>query len=189
MSETVQSIVSPKTGKYIRVGGPAYQDLLKDTKYAAKAKKAKRVTRPAPGTKNHQTGRVTKAASVNLPKAKPASLAKTLATLPPSRKTKKASLERSMSREKEGRGSRTRGWAAAAPQKGRERNELKAKCGDACFLKPGTKGFPICPASRLGQGCKVDCRGIIAAKVRAGEWNYGRVEEAAAKLAKKYGCE
>jgi hypothetical protein len=189
MPDKVQSIVNPKTGKYIRVNGPTYKDLLTDPKYAAQVKKAKRVTRPAPGSKTRHTGRVTKSASVNLPKTKPASLAKTLAALPPSRKTKKASLERSIERKKEGQGSSTRGWAAAAPQKGRERSELKAKCGDQCFLKPDNKGFPICPAPRLGQGCKVDCRGIIAAKVRAGEWNYKHVEEAAAKLAKKYNCE
>lgn len=60
------------------------------------------------------------------------------------------------------------GWHALAPRKGSERNELKAKCGDACFLRPEDNGFPICAAlDRTEAPCAIDCRGLAAAKSRS----------------------
>lgn len=61
-----------------------------------------------------------------------------------------------------------KGWHELAPRKGKERDELKAKCGDACFLRPEDNGFPICAAlSRTKSPCTVDCRGLAAAKSRS----------------------
>jgi hypothetical protein len=60
--------------------------------------------------------------------------------------------------------------------------------GDDCFLLPKRNAFPVCASLRTKQGCKVDCRGIIAAKVRAGQWKYEDVKKAAIALEKKYGC-
>ena len=61
-----------------------------------------------------------------------------------------------------------KGWHELAPRKGKERNELKAKCGDACFLRPDDNGFPICAAlTRTNTPCAVDCRGLAAAKSRS----------------------
>lgn len=61
-----------------------------------------------------------------------------------------------------------KGWHELAPRKGKERDELKAKCGDACFLRPEDNGFPICAAlSRTKSPCAVDCRGLAAAKSRS----------------------
>jgi len=151
------SIISPKTGKWITIKGQAYQSLLKSPQYATKAKNAKRVLRPKPGSKTSHAGRELEASQVRLPRS-----GKTTA--------------------------KARGWGAAAPRRGRERKELKDKCGDECFLRPDAMGFPVCPALREGKGCKVDCRGIIAAKLRAGEWKYEHVREVADKLASKYGC-
>lgn len=181
-------IKSPKTGRYITVGGPAYVKLLESKRYAPKVKSAEKVKRPSPGTKTRLSGKVTPSSRVSLQKATPRKLSKTLASTPSSRRAKRASLRTSMEKEGEGRGSRTRGWAAAAPQRGRERHALKEKCGDECFLMPDTESFPICAALREGRGCKVDCRGVTAAKVRASQWKYPRTAKVADELERKYKC-
>lgn len=110
--------------------------------------------------------------------ANPRSLESTLRSTPRSRRRIRDKLQQSIRKEKrESKKSATRGWNAAKPQKGRERNELFDKCGEACFLQPRTKGFPICAALREGQGCKIDCRGLASAEVRAGQWGYDNVEK------------
>jgi hypothetical protein len=66
----------------------------------------------------------------------------------------------------------TRGWAAASPQRGKERKELFNKCGSRCFLLPQTFGYPICEALRVTgkkSACKFDCKGILSAKIRASQ--------------------
>ena len=90
-------------------------------------------------------------------------------------------------RQNEGRGIRTRGWKARAPKKGRERHRLMAECGEACFLKPDTEGFPICPRCSLQGECKceIDCGGVQAAKIRAAQWKYPGVEAKADKMLKR----
>lgn len=185
----VEYIRSPESGRYVKVGGGTYNRLLKDKTYASKAKRARRIKRPAPGTKTkHPHGRVTSARNVTLPKANPRSLKRTLKTIPESRQARRKHLESMMKHKGKGRGGRTRGWAAAAPQKGRERHELMEKCGDQCFLFPETEGFPICAALREGRGCKVDCRGVTSALVRAKQWNYPRAAKSANALERKYKC-
>lgn len=154
-------IVSPKTGKHITVGGPTYNQLLK-TNYASAVKKAEIVTKPARSTHQRQYGKTTSVKEVH--------------------------LQKSPVKQKSGRGGKTKGWKDAAPKRGAERHELKHKCGSTCFLKPDSEGFPICAALRSGKGCKVDCRGIIAAKVRAGIWDYKDVHDVAVKLGEEYGC-
>lgn len=176
-------IKSPKTGRDILVDGPAYEALLKSRTYGPKAKNAKRFTkkRPSKRISNTRSPR-----SVSLPRAKVASAKKTLNSLPKSRKSVRKSAENVMKRKGEGRGSATRGWGAAAPQRGRERNALMRKCGRECFLDPATESFPICAALRTGQGCSVDPRGLAAAKVRAGQWKYRKVAKRASQLQKRY---
>lgn len=151
-------IISPKSKKLILVDGPTYNQLL-STKYASAVKKAEIVKKPK---KSHQR-----------------QYGKTTSTV---------HLKKSNVRISSGRGGKTKGWKDAAPKRGAERHELKKKCGNECFLKPDSEGFPICASLKYGKGCKVDCRGIIAAKVRSGEWDYKDVHEAAMKLSKKYGC-
>ena len=59
------------------------------------------------------------------------------------------------------------GWGVAAPRGMRERRSLARRCGaKKCFLRPSNLGYPIC--SYRG-GCKVDCRGLSAARYRAGQ--------------------
>ena len=93
-----------------------------------------------------------------------------------------------MEREKEGRGIKTRGWSARAPTRGKERHQLKAECGDKCFLLPELEKFPICPSPRITGGksvCEIDCGGVQAAKVRAAQWKYPEVEAKADVLLEK----
>ena len=119
---------------------------------------------------------------MDLKNSEPRPLKETLADVPKSRRAVRRDLKTQISRRKEGRGSRTRGWKAAAPQKGRERQALMEKCGEGCFLQPDTKGFPICAALREGQGCSIDCRGVTSALVRANQWGYSDVAGLARKI-------
>jgi len=113
-------------------------------------------------------------------------LKKVLTMLPSSRRAKKSKLRKVIKsvQRGEGRGSRTRGWAAMSPQRGRERNELMAKCGAKCFLLPELKKFPVCSALRVGEGCKFNCKGILSAKIRARQYKYPEVAQLAKNLEK-----
>lgn len=184
----IDYIKSPKTGRWIKVGGDAYEKLLESKTYGAATKKAHKVKREEPGGKTRQGGKTTQAKSIKLEKASPRTLRQTLSNVPKSRKAKRSALKTQIERSEDGRGKKTRGWAAAAPQKGTERHQLKKKCGDSCFLKPEAEGFPICAALREHQGCKVDCRGVTAAKVRASQWKYPVVYREASNLERKYRC-
>ncbi len=189
MSKKQDFIVSPKSGKKIRVEGDTYNNLLKDKKYASAVKSAKIERGPARGIQR-QKGEIPKLEDIkrNLEKSKPQQLAKTIKNVPKTRKTQILRLKTMIDNEGNPKGKSLRGWGAAAPQRGKERHELMHACGRECFLKPDTEGFPICAALREGNGCKVDCRGIIAAKVRAGEWKYSDVIKATKILEKEYGC-
>lgn len=60
-----------------------------------------------------------------------------------------------------------KGWKEIAPKVGSERNALKAKAGDACFLRPQDNGYPICPKLSVTDNVpKVSCQGLAAAKNR-----------------------
>ena len=78
----------------------------------------------------------------------------------------------------DGRGSRTRGWREASPKGGEQREALKKKCGDTCFLLPEKNKFPICRPD----SCVPDCRGILSAKIRARQYGYEDVVVKAQKL-------
>lgn len=100
-------------------------------------------------------------------------------------KAKKRSPKRSVKRPPKrsvGRGGRTRGWKAAAPARGRERSVMKKKCGSKCFLSPAKNGYPICARNT----CKPDCRGIISAKVRAGQYKEKSVMALARQMERKF---
>ena len=118
-----------------------------------------------------------------MPKSKQTVLIYTLGTLPKSRVARRTKLQAQIKRANDGRGSRTRGWAAMAPQRGRERSELYRKCGPKCFLMPPNK-FPICDAPRMNTGCRINCRGVMAAKIRAAQWKYPVVYARASALYK-----
>lgn len=96
------------------------------------------------------------------------------------------SYRRTSQRKGSARGSATRGWRAAAPQKGRERHELLARCGAKCFLSPETEGFPICPKLALTRGNADPClpmrQGVHAADSRARQWKHDSQAEMAQRI-------
>lgn len=80
-----------------------------------------------------------------------------------------------------GKGGRTRGWRADSPKKGRERHSMRHRCPECFLVKP--EGFPVCD-----KNCNYDCRGVTAAKVRAGQYHYPEAKAKAERLEKELGC-
>jgi hypothetical protein len=105
-----------------------------------------------------------------------------LKTLPESRYYKTQQLERVSQRAHEGRGSPTRGWAAVAPQRGRERHDLKSRCGAKAFLDPEHEKFPVMSASRYNNKCEVSCQGVQAAYNRANQYKHFDIARKAEQL-------
>lgn len=83
--------------------------------------------------------------------------------------------------------SRTLGWKVDAPKKGSERHMLKQQCGNQCFLKPETEGFPICAKCVNDKcSCKIDCRGLASAKVRAHQYHHEELYDAIDRLQQQH---
>ena len=181
-------IKNPVTKKWITVRGKVYADLLK-TEYAPNTKRAKRYMRPSPGVKTSlltPKDKKIRTPNVHYPKAKPTSLKRELKSVSSS---KKALKEHGLDMLSNKQHSKTRGWSLVAPQRGKERQDLMNSCGAPCFLLPDKKGFPICQRiTPKNKSCKVDCRGIHAAGIRAKEWGYSGVYAQTEKLKKQYGC-
>lgn len=76
----------------------------------------------------------------------------------------------------------TKGWSDRSPKRGSERHQLKAECGDKCFLDPQNEKFPICASPKLGRGCEIDMGGVQSAYIRARQWNYPKVAEQAREI-------
>ena len=100
------------------------------------------------------------------------------------------SLRRSMKNVGKGRGSRTRGWAANAPQTGKPRSRLMERCGGKCFLLPSRKKFPVCrKVYKNGSAdCKPMCSGVTSALVRSRQYGYKKVARKVKALQKKLRC-
>ena len=101
--------------------------------------------------------------------------------------SKREKLERMIEeqRAQEGRGIKSRGWAARSPTRGSERHQLKKECGNECFLLPDQEKFPVCQSPRMTGGvsdCRVDCGAAQSALVRARQYNYDDVAEKAKAL-------
>jgi len=162
-SSSSLSVESPVSGRWIVVGGPAYQDLLRLGYTDAQLRRGGMSARPRP-RRRHSS----RSGQRHPSRAQ--------------RRMRVSKSSRSSTRGK-GRGSRTRGWSKAAPRRGKERRALKKKCGDACFLNPEHNAFPICAKlSQSSSSCEIDCRGVQAAKIRAAQWGYTNIEKAANKL-------
>ena len=78
----------------------------------------------------------------------------------------------------------TKGWKKSAPKLLSERRSLKKKCGTKCFLSPKDLKFPICKKN----SCKVDCKGLVAAKVRSNQFKYKSIAKRADSMIKKRKC-
>lgn len=179
-------VVNPQTGRPILVGGPVHKRLMQSG--VAQFSQAPGLVRATHGVSMPLTpsrlGNIRK-----LPVASPMPMKSLLGTKLPTHLQKRlVKLVEAQSRG-EGRGSRTRGWSAMEPKKGRERHQMKAKCGNSCFLQPENEGFPICrKLSLTGGQCKVDCKGLQSAYVRARQWKHTEVANQAKALAKLFGC-
>lgn len=176
-------IRNPETQKWITTRGKVYADLLKSP-YAKKARQATRHMRPSPGSQTRHIKAPNQQTSY--PKAKP-SLKKELKSVPKTRR-RLGLYGKDMIANAKSNNNKTKGWSLVAPQAGVERHDLMQVCGPTCFLLPGNEGFPICQSLRVSKSCKVDCRGIHAASIRARQWKYEDVYSKSQKLKKQYQC-
>lgn len=182
MSTSLQElyVYDPTTGRPIRVGGPTWEKRYanrdpKTFRFAYTKPPRKRKPKKTPLSPQHMR----EILAMSLHQPIPLSELREETTQPFLRRRLKTQIRR----KGEGRGSRTRGWAAAAPQRGRPRKELMKKCGRKCFLYPEQLKFPICRKCYQGKcDCAIDCRGVTAAKVRAREWKYPQIAEAATEI-------
>lgn len=78
----------------------------------------------------------------------------------------------------------TRGWSKQAPKLRSERKTMLSKCGSKCFLLPTKMKFPICSKNT----CKLSCKGIVSAKIRASQWKYRDVAKQADRLIQRKKC-
>lgn len=74
-------------------------------------------------------------------------------------------------------------WSEVAPKTKAQRQQLIQICGSTCFLMPDKLKFPVCTPD-----CKVSCKGLIAARVRARQWNYPEVDKKVSEYYKKANC-
>lgn len=172
-------VVNPNTGKTIRVGGPTY------VKVFGKASVTGQVVtkrRPSRASADEEVPKILVEQIVAMKTATVEELKDTL------ERTTQPSLRRLLAeqikKQRDARGSRTRGWAASAPKPGKPRQVLKRACGDSAFLMPKELKFPIVAKCGSGQeetkcNCKVDCRGVLAALIRARQYGYTNVANAA----------
>ena len=96
---------------------------------------------------------------------------------------KKVKRSKKVVKSPKNKGSRTRGWAKEAPRRVKERASMLKKCGSKCFLMPKEKKFPVC-----SKNCKLSCKGLLSAKIRASQYKYGNVIRRSTKLMKTHRC-
>ena len=74
-------------------------------------------------------------------------------------------------------------WSQIAPKTKAQRQQLIQICGSTCFLMPNELKFPVCTPD-----CEVSCKGLIAARIRARQWNYPEVDKKVSEYYKKANC-
>lgn len=156
----VNKVLNPDTGRYILIDGPVFNELLKKGYKRKDLLSSKK-----------------KFSAYEKPKEKEYT-----------KKQKKELLKTPIQGKKITTG--VKGWAEIKPKNMADKRRLAKECPDQCFLVPDKLKFPICPKCKKGKPCKCvqDCRGLIAAKSRAGAWKYNQVKSMADKIAKKKGC-
>jgi ferredoxin-like protein FixX len=100
-----------------------------------------------------------------------------------SKKSKKSQTKRKSSPKKQKKPEEWTKWSQIAPKTKAQRQQLIQICGSTCFLMPNELKFPVCT-----QDCKVSCKGLIAARVRARQWNYPEVDKKVSKYYKEANC-
>ena len=74
-------------------------------------------------------------------------------------------------------------WSEVAPKTKAQRQQLIQICGSSCFLLPDQLKFPVCTSD-----CNVNCKGLIAARIRARQWNYPEVDKKVSEYYKEANC-
>jgi hypothetical protein len=170
-------VANPRTGKYIRVDGPTYRSL--SNSFDVRSLPRRRMSVPAKRNLGApMSARALQAAIANKMRKPPSLKTELKTTVQPAKRRK---LLQEIKRSSNKRGSRTRGWAAAAPRPGKDRRLMHEKCGDKCFLRSESKAFPICAKN----SCEIDCRAVTAAKVRAAQFGYQDVLQAVHQIESK----
>lgn len=101
----------------------------------------------------------------------------------PTKNSKKNKVKRKSSPKKEKKPAEWTKWSEVAPKTKAQRQQLIQICGSTCFLMPQKLKFPVCTPD-----CKVSCKGLIAARVRARQWNYPEVDKKVSQYYKKANC-
>ena len=96
---------------------------------------------------------------------------------------KKNQVKRKTSPKKQKKPAEWTKWSEVAPKTKAQRQQLIQICGSTCFLMPDKLKFPVCTPD-----CKVSCKGLIAARVRARQWNYPEVDKKVSTYYKKANC-
>ena len=73
----------------------------------------------------------------------------------------------------------SRGWGRKAPRTRRERERVRDKCGDYCFLGRDMS-FPVC--SKYTRKCRRDRAGVCAAKYRADQHDHKEIARKARRI-------
>jgi len=188
-------VINPKTGRPIRVGGPTYKTLKREGYEVSTLPRGsrKRPSRKLSFEEQPELSDTLLSKTLQLKKASPLDFEKLYVRAhEPSIRRK---LKEQMKNKQKGRGSRTRGWGAAHPRRGPQRREVLKQCGEGCFLMPRDSSgklvlkFPVCPKCFQGEcSCEVSCAGVTSAKVRAAQWKYPHVYEAASLIEEKLNC-
>ena len=100
----------------------------------------------------------------------------------PKKSAKRSASKRSAAKRSVKRSVQVRGWARMSPKRGSERHKLLKNCGKKCFLDPKNEKYPICAK---GKGCKINCGGLLAAKIRARQYKHDDIARLAERLEKK----
>jgi len=100
-----------------------------------------------------------------------------------SKKSKKSQTKRKSSPKKQKKPEEWTKWSQIAPKTKAQRQQLIQICGSTCFLMPNKLKFPVCTPD-----CNVSCKGLIAARVRARQWNYPEVDKKVSKYYKEANC-
>jgi len=95
----------------------------------------------------------------------------------------KKQIKRKSSPKKQKKPAEWTKWSEVAPKTKAQRQQLIQICGSTCFLMPDKLKFPVCTPD-----CKVSCKGLIAARIRARQWNYPEVDKKVSEYYKKANC-
>jgi hypothetical protein len=157
--EQKETVINPRTGKSITVGGKVYNQLVKDG--VIKGDEVKMLRNPAQPAIPLDKVKMTDEHSERIKKLQ-STAAKTI---------------------------QAKGWKDLAPKKGKERALLKEKCGDACFLRPEDNSYPICAKLSETEGeCRISCSALAAAKNRARFLPEEYRKKIIPELQKHFGC-